>query len=137
MVRIGYRYMPTYASDDPGREPGLLEGTARYPLVRGVLVSNRNRVDFRVIDGDYSWRYRNRLSFERELSLGPVRLNPYARAEVFYDSRVERVEPLGSLARWRASSWAGYCRPFPVADGCHDFVLLVSGPSSRYRGELP
>ena len=32
---------------------------------------------------------RNRLSIEREVSIGRLRVNPYARAEAFYDSRVD------------------------------------------------
>lgn len=115
MVRIGYRYMPTYDSDDPAENRALLEGTARYPLMRGVLVSNRNRLDFRVIDGDDSWRYRNRLSFEKELSLGPLRLNPYARAEIFYDSRVDewsRTEFMAGMSfpagRWEFEGYFDY-----------------------------
>ena len=88
-IRTGYRYLPSYSGSSTENR-GLLEATARYPLTRHfghVLLSNRNRVDFRVIDGEYSWRYRNRLSTERELSVGSVRVNPYARFEVFYDSR--------------------------------------------------
>ena len=85
-LRVGYRYLPSF-SGDPDENRGVLEATARYPLVLGVLVSSRNRMDFRFIDGEYSWRYRNRLSMEKEFSIGRVRLNPYARAEVFYDSK--------------------------------------------------
>jgi len=88
-IRTGYRYLPSYSGGSTENR-GLLEATARYPLTRHfghVLLSNRNRIDFRVIDGEYSWRYRNRLSTERELSVGPVRVNPYSRFEVFYDSR--------------------------------------------------
>jgi hypothetical protein len=90
LVRIGYRYLPTYTGDDPVENRGVLEATARYPLIKGgVLVSNRSRMDFRFIEGEYSWRYRNRLSIEREFPVGRVRVNPYVRAEVFYDSRVD------------------------------------------------
>jgi Protein of unknown function (DUF2490) len=81
--------MPSYSGGSKEHR-GSLEATARYRLTRHfghVLLSNRNRMDFRVIDGTYSWRYRNRLSTERELSVGPVRVNPYSRFEVFYDSR--------------------------------------------------
>ena len=49
-----------------------------------------DRVDLRFIDGEFSWRYRNRLSAEREFSIGRVRLNPYARFEVYYDSRYSK-----------------------------------------------
>jgi hypothetical protein len=77
-IRAGYRYLPSYSGGSTENR-GLLEATARYPLTRHfghVLLSNRHRIDFRVIYGEYSWRYRNRLSTERELSVGPVRLNP-------------------------------------------------------------
>jgi hypothetical protein len=89
MIRSGYRYLASYTGG-AAEHRGLLEATARYPLTGhfgNVLLSNRNRMDFRVIDGAYSWRYRNRLSVDRELSVGPVRINPYVRFEGFYDSR--------------------------------------------------
>ena len=89
MIRSGYRYLPSYTGGSAENRV-LLEATVRFPLKRyfgDVLVSNRNRMDFRLIDGTYSWRYRNRLSLERELSVGPVRVNPYLRFEGFYDSR--------------------------------------------------
>jgi hypothetical protein len=89
MVRTGYRYLASYTGG-AAEHRGLLEATVRYPLTGyfgHVLLSNRNRMDFRVIDGVYSWRYRNRLSVDRELSVGSVRVNPYLRFELFYDSR--------------------------------------------------
>ena len=64
MLRAGYRYMPS--TNGATEHRGLLEATARYPLVRGVLLSDRNRVDFRIIDGEFAWRYRNRISAERD-----------------------------------------------------------------------
>ncbi len=106
MVRVGYRYLHN-SGDDPEENRGVLEVTPRYPLVRGVLVSNRNRVDFRFVDGEYSWRFRNRLSLEREISIGRLRVNPYGRAEAFYDSRVEawsRTEFIAG-ASFPASWW--------------------------------
>ena len=59
MLRAGYRYMPS--TNGATEHRGLLEATASYPLVRGVLLSDRNRVDFRFIDGEFAWRYRNRI----------------------------------------------------------------------------
>jgi len=89
LIRGGYRYLPSYTGgSDENR--GVLEATARFPLAGPLghaLLSNRNRIDFRVMDGMFSWRYRNRLSVERELSVGPARVNPYLRFEVYYDSR--------------------------------------------------
>jgi hypothetical protein len=98
MLRTGYRYLPSYTGG-AAENRGVVEATARTPLiglVGDVLLSDRNRVDIRDIEGDVSWRYRNRLSAEREMSLGPVRINPYARFEVFYDSRYDR---------WSRTEW--------------------------------
>ena len=98
LVRAGYRYLPSYTGG-PAENRGVLEATPRYPLMGllgHVLVSDRNRVDFRLIDGEYSWRYRNRLSAERELSIGRVRVDPYARFEIYYDSRFDK---------WSRSEW--------------------------------
>ncbi len=90
MIRVGYRYLPTYAGDNPAEHRGILEATSRYPLMRGVLVSDRNRLDIRAIGGEYSWRYRNRLTVEREFASGRFRVGPYARAEIYYDSRFDK-----------------------------------------------
>ncbi len=90
MVRVGYRYLPSYTGDNPAEHRGILEATPRYPLVGGVLVSNRNRLDIRCIGGEYSWRYRNRLTVEKEFAVRRFRFGPYARAEIFYDSRYDK-----------------------------------------------
>ena len=93
LIRSGYRYLPSYTGGSAENRV-LLEATVRHPMTSHfghVLVSNRNRMDFRVIDGTYSWRYRNRLSVERELSLRSIRVNPYSRFEIFYDSRFAAV----------------------------------------------
>ena len=71
-MRVGYRYLHN-TGDDPEENRGVVEVTPRYPLVRGVLVSNRFRTDLRFIGGEYSWRFRNRLSLEREVSIGRLR----------------------------------------------------------------
>jgi hypothetical protein len=76
----------------------VLEAPPRYPLKGGVLVSNRGRVDARFIDGEYSWRFRSRLSVEKEFSIGSVRMNPYVRGELFYDSRFDK---------WSRTEWIG------------------------------
>jgi len=97
LLRAGYRYLDSFSAD-PDEHRLVLEATARYPLKGGVLVSNRGRVDARFIDGEYSWRFRSRLSVEKELSIGAVRLNPYARGELFYDSRFDA---------WSRTEWIG------------------------------
>jgi hypothetical protein len=126
LIRIGYRYLPTYVSDDPAENRGVLEATARYPLVRGLLASSRNRVDLRFIDGTYSWRYRNRVSFEREMTLGKVTVNPYVRAEVFYDSRVKKWSRTGFMG----GAALPVSRRFEL-EWYYQYELDTAGSSSR------
>jgi hypothetical protein len=125
LLRIGYRYLPTFGGDDPDENRGVFEGTARYPLLGGALLSSRNRMDFRFIAGDYSWRYRNRLSLEREVSIGRLRVNPYVRFEPFYDSRVNkwsRTESIGG-ASFPAGRWE--------MEGYFDYQHDTGGSSNR------
>jgi Protein of unknown function (DUF2490) len=133
MVRVGYHYLPSYTGGD-NENRGILEATARFPLIAWLgdgLLSSRSRVEFRGIAGDYSWRYRNRLSLEREFSIGPVRLNPYARFEAYYDSR---------FAKWSRTEWmAGSA--FPITrhwemELYFDGQLDTGGSSNRHTKAL-
>jgi hypothetical protein len=90
MVRVGYRYIRPYTGDTPAEHRGVLEATPRYPLPYGVLASDRSRIDFRFIGGEFSWRYRNRLTLERQFSIRRLKFNPYVRGEVYYDSRFHK-----------------------------------------------
>lgn len=91
LVRVGYRLIHPYTGDEPNEQRGVVEVTPRYPLVHHVLVSDRNRMDLRSKGGEFSWRYRNRLTVETEFSPGRVKINPYARGEIYYDSKYEKV----------------------------------------------
>jgi len=86
MFRLLYRYLP--AVEGPTEHRIGVECTGRFPLVRGVLLSDRNRADLRHIDGVFSWRYRNRLTAERSFAVHGYHFTPYLRAEAFYDSKV-------------------------------------------------
>jgi hypothetical protein len=102
MLRFGYRYMPS--TDGPTEHRGMVEATVRYPLVRGVLFADRNRLDLRSIDGELAWRYRNRVSAERTVSIRSYHFTPYLRAEVYYD---------GNFEKWsRTAETAGCIFPF-------------------------
>ncbi len=103
MLRLGYRYMPT--TSGPTENRGILEATGRYPLVRGVLLSDRNRADLRFIDGVLAWRYRNRLTAERTLAMRSYHLTPYLRAEAYYDGNIDKwsrtAESVGCIFPFR------------------------------------
>jgi len=90
VLRSGYRYGFSLGESDPSREHRLiLDQTFRQSAPVKVLLSDRNREEFRFINGSYSFRYRNRLTVEREFRFMGRSLTPYAAAEVFHDSRFD------------------------------------------------
>jgi len=88
LLRVGYRYLPSTTGTTEHR--GVLEATGRYPLKSGFLFSDRNRADLRFINGEFSWRYRNRLTVERTVSILSYHFTPYARGEVYFDSNYRK-----------------------------------------------
>ena len=58
--------------------------TPRYRPFSRWLLEDRNRLEFRWVDGNYSTRYRNRLAIERDLLVDNFRFTPYVSAEFFY-----------------------------------------------------
>ena len=90
--RVGYRYNRSINdNENPFREHRpILELTPRYPLPARMLLSDRNRLDLRWVNSLFSWRYRNRLTLEREFHIGEKHaLTPYTSGELYYDSRFE------------------------------------------------
>ena len=88
--RAGYRYGFALKGGDPYEEHRIiLDQTFRRNLPLKVLLSDRNRVDLRFVNGEFSARYRNRATFEREFTIRRVRVTPYVSGEVFYDSRFD------------------------------------------------
>jgi uncharacterized protein DUF2490 len=84
LLRVGYRYL--YSPEGTSENRGIVEATGRFPLTRGAVVSDRSRMDLRFVDGDFSWRYRNRLALERSFRLRNLTINPYGRVEASYNS---------------------------------------------------
>src|SRR5688572_3388755 len=92
ILRTGYRYGRSVGENDDGfREHRLLaEQTLRKFLPGGFLLSDRNREEFRFMNGDFSFRYRNRVTIERELPFFKRRhIIPYVAGEIFYDTRYD------------------------------------------------
>ena len=92
ILRTGYRYGTSVGdTEDPFKEHRLVtEQTLRQMLAGGLLISDRNREDFRFRNGDFSFRYRNRVTLEREFHIFKRRtITPYGSAEIFYDTRYD------------------------------------------------
>jgi hypothetical protein len=89
--RAGYRYAWDLSDRSEYQEHrGLLEVTLRYQPVERFVFVNRSRLDLRDLNGEGSWRYRNRSRLERDLPLGSRVATPYLMAEFYYDSRYDR-----------------------------------------------
>lgn len=87
-LRAGYRNGFSLGGSEPFKEHRIVfEQTLRQPLPLEVLFSDRNREDLRWVNGEFSARYRNRVTLEREFKVLNRPVTPYGSAEVFYDSR--------------------------------------------------
>jgi len=87
-LRVGYRYGFSLGSNDKFREHRNVTEESICKKIKGsILLTDRNRQDWRWVDGDFSFRYRNRLTAEKEFRLGDRPITPYGSAEIFYDTR--------------------------------------------------
>lgn len=94
ILRAGYRYGRAIGNNDDGfREHRLLSEQILRKLLPGkLLLTDRNREDFRFVTGDFSFRYRNRVMIEREFQLNlPLlrrrTITPYVSGEISFDTR--------------------------------------------------
>ena len=79
-IRVAYDLLPNVGK--PLENRMVRDGTPRYPQA-GILVANRNRVELRWINGDFPWRYRNRLAVERTFGIHSYHFTPYVRGEAY------------------------------------------------------
>ena len=86
-VRVAYQYLHSFRQTPVVVEHRpFVDGTWTWVFPRDFLASDRHRFEFRVKNGVYSWRYRNRFRLERDLRLAGHALTPFVSAEAFYDS---------------------------------------------------
>lgn len=86
---LSYRHLHTEAI--PGRHVNedrlFADATPRFELRRRLTLVDRNRFEWRRVNGSFMYRYRNRIQLERVVDVRERRLVPYAAYEAFYDSR--------------------------------------------------
>jgi Protein of unknown function (DUF2490) len=85
---IGYRYVPS--PDKPTTQRMEVVATPHYPLVAKFWLTDRNRFDLDWSNGQFTWRYRNRLSIQRSIAIGSYHPTPYASVEPFYESQYHK-----------------------------------------------
>ncbi len=88
LLSVGYRYLPS--SDAPEINRILMVAAPRLPLKSKLVISDRNRGELNFSNGDLTWRYRNRLQLEREITIRSYHPTPYANVEVYYDSKFQK-----------------------------------------------
>jgi len=86
-LRIGYQRVWNLDDREVTENRGVVQLTGRVPLPWELWLVNRAAVDLRGLADGFSARFRYRLGLEREFTVGGVSIVPYARAEVFYDTR--------------------------------------------------
>ena len=85
VVETGYRVI---TAPDTAVENRLIEAvTFHYPLLHQVLISDRSRFDLDWQGGEFTWRFRNKLSLERAFTIKSFHFSPYVAAEPFYESQ--------------------------------------------------
>jgi hypothetical protein len=88
VLETGYRYIT--APDAPPENRMEAVDTLHFPLKPGLLMSDRNRADLDWKNGDFTWRYRNKLSLERTFSTASFHIIPYLAVEPFYESQYNK-----------------------------------------------
>ena len=88
ILESGYRLIKE--PNSPSENRALESVTSHFPLVAGILASDRNRVDLDWKNGVFSWRYRNKLTLQRTFAIRSYHFVPYVAAEVFYESQYSK-----------------------------------------------
>jgi len=84
-LRAGYLYSSTPPeSEDPFKENTIVtEYNARYHLPYHILLTNRNRFDWRIINGSFEPRYRPRLVIEKDMRTEYLYFTPSIYGEYY------------------------------------------------------
>jgi len=88
VVSVGYRYLPSPGNYTENRI--LLMATPNLPLKGYLLVSDRNRLEINFKNGNTFWRYRNRVTLQRTITLGSYHPSLNASAEFYYNSQYDK-----------------------------------------------
>lgn len=86
LLGVGYDFLRTSQSGQVFDENRItLDGTPSFRPVARFLLRDRNWLEMRWINGQYSATYRNQPVVERDFLVRGFRFTPYGTVEVFYD----------------------------------------------------
>jgi Protein of unknown function (DUF2490) len=94
-LRGGYVLQRNLA-ESPGEKDTLenrlvFDFNYRWQIGEHGQLADRVRLDLRDMEGETSYRIRNRLRYAQEFKLTHVTLTPYASIEAYYDSRFDTI----------------------------------------------
>jgi hypothetical protein len=105
MFRVGYLYSktPPGALKPSTKHIPTVEADPRAPLPWDMLLTDRNRLELRIVNGDFEPQYRNRLRLERNFRTGRFVLTPYVDGEAFYNWKYHAFDEFRYTAglEWR------------------------------------
>jgi Protein of unknown function (DUF2490) len=87
VVDAGYQYLRTAHAGEQSHENRItFDMTPSLRPASNLFFRDRNRVELRWIDGNYSTTYRNLVAAEVDLRVHDIRFTPFGTVEFFYDS---------------------------------------------------
>jgi len=91
VLGVAYEFSRTSDAGTTFREHRIMvDGAFRYTLPAKVLMTNRARFEFRWLQNEFHWRFRDRLFFERQLKIRKLKFTPFGGAEAVWDRRYTR-----------------------------------------------
>jgi hypothetical protein len=81
----GYEYLHTIQNGSTKNENRIIGEVTPRILLAGLLFGDRNRTEFRWVNGAYDFRYRNKLVISRRFQTSAFRFTPYGSGELYYD----------------------------------------------------
>lgn len=95
----GYEFLRTIQSGKTINEDrAILDGISRFRPSSRFLVIDRNRFEFRWVNGKYSTTYRQKLTIARDFLVSGFRFTTYGAGEVFYN---------GAQSSWNLDLYTG------------------------------
>jgi Protein of unknown function (DUF2490) len=89
VMEVGYRYITAPSTEPKNRL--ILAATSNLPMKADISLTDRNRADLDWKSGQFTWRYRNKLTVDRTFAIDSYHVIPYAAAELFYESQYNKI----------------------------------------------
>lgn len=100
----GYTHLDTTTSGKVENR-ATIDVTVGYIFPGDVLVRDRNWLELRWVNGNYSTTYRNLLTLEHEFRIHGLRVSPFGSVEAFYDGVSHTAERSSGGAKGSWNQW--------------------------------